>query len=294
MVKTYSYAKDKDVFFSFYFKVGEFRSFNDKTGKLTTDKILIDENLPVMLENLYSLLDNKYGLKSIVINSGYRSDDFEESLSGGVRGGTHTQGKGADIVCYNKKGSVINNKEVCCLAEDIGFKGIGYGGTYSHVDVRDTKSFFDETNGKTGISSFYSYFNIAKVDDNSDTLNYKIGDIVSINGVYVSSDATEKLVPKIKKGKITKIKLGSKNPYLLDDGAIGWVNDSVIVSNIYLANLSYDGDSIVDALSLIGVDSSYNNRSKLAKANGITNYSGTAEQNLKLLNLLKKGELISI
>ena len=97
-----------------------------------------------------------------------------------------------------------------------------------------------------------------------------------------------------KNWKITKIKLGSKNPYLLDDGAIGWVNDSVIVSNIYLANLSYDGDSIVDALSLIGVDSSYSNRSKLAKANGITNYSGTAEQNLKLLNLLKKGELISI
>ena len=50
--------------------------------------------------------------------------------------------------------------------------------------------------------------------------------------------------------------------------------------------------SIVDALASIGVDSSFSNRKKIAKANSITNYSGTAPQNTKLLELLKSGKLI--
>ena len=49
--------------------------------------------------------------------------------------------------------------------------------------------------------------------------------------------------------------------------------------------------SIVDALKAIGVDSSMNNRKKIAKANGISNYTGTASQNTQLLNLLKQGKL---
>ena len=49
--------------------------------------------------------------------------------------------------------------------------------------------------------------------------------------------------------------------------------------------------SIVDALKAVGVDSSKSNRTKIAKANGITNYTGTASQNTQLLNLLKQGKL---
>ena len=54
---------------------------------------------------------------------------------------------------------------------------------------------------------------------------------------------------------------------------------------------SYNGGSIVDALKSISVDSSYNHRNELARKNGITNYHGTYEQNIYLLNLLKKGKL---
>jgi len=50
--------------------------------------------------------------------------------------------------------------------------------------------------------------------------------------------------------------------------------------------------SLVDALGSIGVNASFTNRKKIAKANGITNYSGTAPQNTKLLDLLKSGKLI--
>lgn len=58
---------------------------------------------------------------------------------------------------------------------------------------------------------------------------YKVGDVVEINGVYISSTSTEKLVPAITKGTITKIIEGARNPYLLDNGNIGWVNDGCII-----------------------------------------------------------------
>lgn len=59
----------------------------------------------------------------------------------------------------------------------------------------------------------------------------------------------------------------------------------------YYKKANYGGNSIVDALKKIGANSSYSNRAKIAKANGIKNYRGTASQNLKMLSLLKKGKL---
>lgn len=57
---------------------------------------------------------------------------------------------------------------------------------------------------------------------------YKVGDTVNINGVYTSSSSNSKLKPAKTSGKITKILTGAKNPYLLDDGNLGWVNDGCI------------------------------------------------------------------
>ena len=51
---------------------------------------------------------------------------------------------------------------------------------------------------------------------------------------------------------------------------------------------NYQGNSIVDYLKSIGIDSSYKNRKKLAKENGISNYTGTADQNLRLLKKLRR------
>lgn len=51
--------------------------------------------------------------------------------------------------------------------------------------------------------------------------------------------------------------------------------------------------SIIDALKSIGVDSSMTNRKRIAEKNGISGYSGTAEQNTKLLSLLKNGKLLN-
>lgn len=61
----------------------------------------------------------------------------------------------------------------------------------------------------------------------------------------------------------------------------------------YYPKTSYKGVSIVDGLKAIGEysDSSFANRKKIAKLNGITNYTGTASQNTELLNKLKAGTL---
>ena len=59
----------------------------------------------------------------------------------------------------------------------------------------------------------------------------------------------------------------------------------------YLSNKNYKGVSLVDALKQINVDASFSNRKRIAKNNGISNYSGSYSQNLKLLNLLKQGKL---
>jgi hypothetical protein len=50
--------------------------------------------------------------------------------------------------------------------------------------------------------------------------------------------------------------------------------------------------SIVDALKSLGVNSSFSYRKKIATANNIKAYIGTAKQNTTLLNLLKQGKLI--
>lgn len=59
----------------------------------------------------------------------------------------------------------------------------------------------------------------------------------------------------------------------------------------YLSASNYHHGSIVDGLKSIGVNSSYSYRKKLAENNGITNYKGSYQQNIKMLKLLKNGLL---
>jgi len=64
------------------------------------------------------------------------------------------------------------------------------------------------------------------------------------------------------------------------------------VKNYSIAN--YKGSSIVEALNLCGIDSSFSNRKVIATNYGIKNYRGTATQNILLLNNLKKNNVKSI
>lgn len=72
------------------------------------------------------------------------------------------------------------------------------------------------------------------------------------------------------------------------------VNEILAPKVNYLSNTTYTGVSIVDALKEIGVDSSYQYRTRLAEVNDISDYHGTAEQNTRMLELLKNGRLKSV
>ena len=129
------------------------------------------------------------------------------------------------------------------------------------------------------------------------TTKHELGEVVNINGVYVSSVSDDKLIPAVTRGTITKIIEGARNPYLLDNGNIGWVNDECIIEEddtVYLSNPGYTGYSIVDALNQIGVDSSFSYRSRLAEVNGIEGYVGSASQNTTMVEMLKNGTLKSV
>lgn len=61
---------------------------------------------------------------------------------------------------------------------------------------------------------------------------------------------------------------------------------------VYYPKYRGKSSSIVDALKSLKINPSKSNRKKIATLNGIKNYTGSATQNTRLLNLLKKGKLI--
>ena len=189
----------------------------------------------------------------------------------------------ATLYAHMQKNLLVKNGQNIKQGQRLGYmsdSGNAYGG-YLHFEI-----------WKDGIRiNPYDYLD---KDLYTEKLKYKVGDIVSINSVYKSSTSEVKLNPLIKTGTITKIVNNVKNPYLLNNGNIGWVNDDSIVENIkYLSNINYKGVSIVEALNQINIDSSFNYRSNLAEVNNISNYTGTTEQNTRMLNLLKRGMLRS-
>ena len=101
------------------------------------------------------------------------------------------------------------------------------GTTLSDVNSEGVRSRYGQDNLRWTYHGKLEWIDYDEPEPTS--LKYKVGDVVEINGVYVSSESTEKLTPAITKGTITRIVEGARNPYLLDDGNIGWVNDECIV-----------------------------------------------------------------
>lgn len=161
-VKTYSYSKQGNVNVSAHTKVREMVS--RKGSKIYSDTVLVDESLMVMIEKLFSKLNcSKY-----IISSGYRTAQHDKVVGGnGI--GQHTKGKAVDACFYDKNGKVISAKIVCCVAQDLGFKGVANISSkyqYVHLDMRDSGIYRgDEIKGTNSVTSdFYKYFGVSKVD----------------------------------------------------------------------------------------------------------------------------------
>ena len=109
----------------------------------------------------------------------------------------------------------------------------------------------------------------------SNGLKYKVGDVVTVSSYYASStesDSKKAVIPsKWQTGTITRIAAGARNPYLLNDGKLGWCNDGDIRSVQSSPGRTYTvqpGDSWWSiANKQLGNGSRY---AELAKYNGMT------------------------
>lgn len=135
--------------------------------------------------------------------------------------------------------------------------------------------------GNTG-SSYYPKFNSTSIVDglksigvsNSMANRKKIAAANGISGYVGSASQNEKLLSLAKQGKLKKA---------------GTTSTASKPTTSYYPK--FNSTSIVDGLKSIGVSNSMANRKKIAKANGILNYAGTASQNEKLLLLARQGKL---
>ena len=121
---------------------------------------------------------------------------------------------------YNHVGIYLGNGEVFEVTTAWGVDGA----TISGIDGQGYRY-----RGSEGSLRWTYHGKLQWIDYEEKPMKHKVGEVVEINGVYVSSTSTEKLTPAVTKGTITKIVEGARNPYLLDDGKIGWVNDDCIV-----------------------------------------------------------------
>lgn len=143
-------------------------------------------------------------------------------------------------------------------------------------------------------------YNAATKKGKINTLPETPGILVHMNGhigIYIGSGYVIECTPNKtyakqdhKGGGVCKTKLSARK-------WTGWCECPYITYEEkikYYPKCEIKYKSIVDALKSIKVDSSFSNRKKIAKKNEISLYIGTASQNTKLLNLLKKGKLIQI
>lgn len=117
--------------------------------------------------------------------------------------------------------------------------------------------------------------------DSSYSHRKKIAAANGITGYAGTANQNTALVRLAKEGKLIRSNI---TKVIIDPAP-------VVNTVSYFPRYTGTTSSIVTALKAVGADSSYSYRAKIAAANGISNYSGTAEQNLRMVSLLKNGKL---
>lgn len=139
---------------------------------------------------------------------------------------------------------------------------------------------------EAGIKGYYDFLNYARYKNLKGVTDYaEACRLIRLDGWATSLTYTNNLIKLIQTYKLDKY----------DKEALGSKTKSAKTSKTskkYYKKYAGKSTSLVDALKALKINSSLDNRKKIAKANGIKGYSGTAKENAKLLELLKKGKLI--
>ncbi|MBQ7541013.1 MAG: CHAP domain-containing protein [Clostridia bacterium] len=122
-----------------------------------------------------------------------------------------------------------------------------------------------------------------------------VGIVTGFSGstIYTVEGNTSSATISTNGGAVCAKSYSTSNTYVVYVCCPNYTGEAVTPSTgVYFPACAQFCSTITEGLTSIGVDASYANRKVIAAANGLTDYSGTAEQNNQLLALLKAGRLI--
>ena len=159
------------------------------------------------------------------------------------------------------------------------YYGVAYKGGSASIESKPSTS---KPTTSTSSTAYYKMFNSTSIVD-------------GLKSIGVDSSMSNRMKIAAANGISSYTGTASQNEKLLSLARAGKLKKSGSTSGGSSSSTSYyksfNNTSIVDGLKGIGVDSGFNNRKAIAKANGISGYTGTSEQNQKLLSLARKGKL---
>ena len=221
-------------------------------------------------------------------------------------------GRGVEVYTYEGR-QFADALEVCKNIADLGFKNRGVKSGSGLYVIRKTKAksmlieccFVDTADAdlykKVGADAVARAIYNAIVDTNTTPSN-PAKPVPNTGAGYTGNSIVDYLVGINKDASYEARKNYAKrygianyrgtadqNIALLNAMRNGQVVNATPQQSYYPA---FNSKSIVDGLNSIGVDSSKSNRAVIAGKNGIANYSGTADQNIKLLELARQGKLV--
>lgn len=168
------------------------------------------------------------------------------------------------------------------------------GGTFKPEKLLFIDTSFTKIINKNGLA----FKNLPKTTTSTTSAFAKFTGYVTASALNVRSGAG------ITKSKVGLLYKGNSVTVVGQSGTwykINYKNSTAYVSKVYITKTKpvtyfarYTGKStsLVDALKSLKIDSSLEYRKKIASANKISGYSGSATHNNKMLNLLKQGKLI--
>lgn len=134
-------------------------------------KILIDVDLVSILQKIRDELGS-----AITINSGYRTDSYNQKVDG-AKNSYHLKGRAFDI-----SSKAADPWKLAKLAERQGLKGIIRYLTFTHIDNRETKYWFDNVHNQHVDTFFSSVLKYGSIEPEVRTLQRFLG--VKVDGVF--------------------------------------------------------------------------------------------------------------